>query len=54
MTAGELIKQFIKPEYQKQVRAYSCNRDVVERRMWPLKKSDKIRPQDEVFIQVVK
>jgi len=52
MDAGEYVKKFIKPEYQKEVRVYSCRRGAIERRMWPLKRSDKISDDYEVFIKV--
>jgi len=54
MTAGEVIRQYIKPEYQKDVRVFTSRRGLIERLMWPCKKSTKIRKDEEVFIQVIK
>jgi len=51
--ARDLIKEFVREEKRSNVQILALRKGTVSH-MWPLKKSDKIKDDDEIYIRILK
>jgi len=52
LLARDLIKEFVREEKRSSVQVLALRKGTISH-MWPLKKSDKVKEDDEIYIRVL-